>query len=145
MYRPCSDNQAQAALQAAWDGGIRYFDTAPFFGSGVAEDRLGHFLASKPRGSFCISTKAGRLMYPIAAKEAPFHGFPNAHAAQVTFNYSGTGTGLRKSIQSSLTRLGLTHLDILLVHDIGTLGHPPPISPAAGATLSPPACRCFRR
>ena len=123
MYRPCPDTQAQAALQAAWDGGIRYFDTAPFYGSGMAEDRRGQFLTTKPHNTFTVSTKAGRLLDPVLAKDAPFYGFHTAHPAQVTFDYSGPG--LLKSTQSSLQRLGLTHLDILLIHDIGTLAHTP--------------------
>ena len=103
--------------------GIRYFDAAPIYGSGMAENGLGQFLAGKPRGCFTVSTKAGRLLHPVAAKDAPFYGFHNSHPAQVTFDF--TGPGLRRTVESSLARLGPTHLDILLVHDIGTLAQTP--------------------
>jgi D-threo-aldose 1-dehydrogenase len=121
MYQPCTADQAQAALQAAWDGGIRYFDVAPFYGSGVAEERLGAFLADKPRDSFAVSTKVGRLLHPVAAKDAPFYGFLNSHPARVRFDYSGAG--LLQGLKQSLNRLRLDRIDVLLVHDIGRLAH----------------------
>ena len=124
MYRPCSEDQAQAALQAAWDGGIRYFDTAPSYGNGVSEERLGRFLSTKPRASFTVSTKAGRLVHQVAPQDAPESGFKSSHPARISFDY--TGPGMRRSLESSLTRLGLTHIDILLIHDIGTLAHSRP-------------------
>lgn len=123
MYRPCAEDQTQAALQAAWDGGIRSFDTAPFYGTGLAEERLGRFLAGRPRDSFTVSTKAGRMLTPVPAEEAPFYGFHSANPARVHFDYSGTA--LRRSVAESLARLGLQHIDLLLIHDIGTLAHTP--------------------
>lgn len=121
MYRACPEDQAQATLQAAWDGGIRYFDTAPHYGAGVAEERLGRFLATRPRHSFTVSTKAGRLFHPVPPQDAPFYGFHNANPARASFDYSGPG--LLASLDSSLARLGLDTLDILLIHDIGHLAH----------------------
>lgn len=64
LYRQMSDGVARQTLQAAWDGGIRYFDTAPHYGLGLSERRIGEFLADKPREDFLISTKVGRLIVP---------------------------------------------------------------------------------
>lgn len=121
MGAPCSEAQAQAALQAAWDGGIRHFDTAPFYGTGLAEQRLGRFLSGKPRDGFTLSTKVGRLLTPVPPAEAPFHGFHSALPARVHFDYSGPA--ILSAFKDSLARLGVERVDLLLIHDIGTLAH----------------------
>ncbi|MEO8242487.1 MAG: aldo/keto reductase [bacterium] len=64
MYQTCPPDTARQTLQTAWDAGIRYFDTAPFYGTGLTEQRLGSFLAGKPHADYVLSTKAGRLLTP---------------------------------------------------------------------------------
>lgn len=123
MYRPCPEDQAQAALQAAWDGGVRHFDTAPFYGTGLSEQRLGQFLMARPRGSYTLSTKVGRMLTSVPAGEAPFYGFHSALPARVHFDYSGPA--ILASFTTSLARLGVETIDLLLIHDIGTLAHAP--------------------
>lgn len=121
LFRACPEDQATATLNAAWQAGIRAFDTAPFYGTGLSEQRLGAFLAGKPRDQVAVSTKAGRLLTPVAPDAAPDYGFVGGLPAQVTFDYSGDG--IAASVQASLTRLGLERIDILYVHDIGTYAH----------------------
>lgn len=70
LYRAISDEEAQALLERAWAGGIRYFDTAPLYGYGLAEERLGRFLAGHPRADYVLSTKVGRLLRPVEPGEA---------------------------------------------------------------------------
>ena len=64
LYAPVSDGAAAATLQAAWDAGIRAFDTAPHYGVGLSEQRIGDFLAGRPRAGFVVSTKVGRRLVP---------------------------------------------------------------------------------
>ncbi|MFD7500950.1 aldo/keto reductase [Streptomyces sp. NPDC059850] len=122
MFRAIPEEEAQATLRAAWDQGIRYFDSAPFYGAGLAEIRLGEMLAQHPRDSFVLSTKVGRIIHDEA--EAPSgrdlgekgglfeHGRPN----KVTDDYSADAT--KRSIEDSLRRLNTDRLDIVWVHDI---------------------------
>jgi D-threo-aldose 1-dehydrogenase len=113
LYAPVSDEQAHAALTAAWDTGIRFFDTAPHYGAGLAEERLGAFLADRPRAEFTVSTKVGRLLVPGAAEaDAGFHGAP---ARARVRDYSADG--VRRSLADSLERTGLDAFDIVLIHD----------------------------
>lgn len=121
LYRACSETEAMATLQAAWEGGLRYFDTAPFYGTGLSEQRLGRFLADKPRDAVVVSTKVGRLLEAVPADQAPDYGFVDALPARVRFDYSGDG--LRASLADSLARSGLARFDILYVHDIGSYAH----------------------
>lgn len=123
LFRACPEDQAIATLNAAWEAGIRAFDTAPFYGTGLSERRLGAFLAGKSRDQVVVSTKAGRLLTPVAPDAAPDYGFVGGLPAQVSFDYSGDG--LVSSVEASLTRLGLNRIDILYVHDIGTYAHGP--------------------
>lgn len=121
LYRACPEAQAMDTLQAAWDGGIRYFDTAPFYGAGLSEQRLGRFLADKPRAQVVVSTKVGRLLDPVSVADAPDYGFVGGLPARVRFDYSGAG--IRASLADSLARSGLDRFDILYVHDIGGYAH----------------------
>ncbi|CAN7258796.1 aldo/keto reductase [Rhizobium sp. LjRoot30] len=121
LYRECTEESAQETLALAWDSGIRFFDTAPWYGTGLAEERLGRFLASKPRQDFAISTKVGRLLRPVAREDAPFYGFVNANPCVVEYDY--TGDGIRRSVEASMKRTGLDRFDILFVHDIGAYTH----------------------
>ncbi len=104
LYEPVEEETAQAVVERAWELGIRAFDTAPFYGSGLAERRLGRALRGKPRDAFVVSTKVGRLLRPDA------HGWDGAY-----FDFSADGA--LRSLESSLERLGLDRVDVALVHD----------------------------
>jgi D-threo-aldose 1-dehydrogenase len=119
LYVEISDAEAETVLSAAWNAGIRYFDTAPHYGRGLSEERLGAFL--RGRSDFVISTKVGRVMTPASELIAEADGFINPAQNDVYFDYSGDG--LERSFEQSLERLGLTHIDILYVHDLGEYAH----------------------
>jgi D-threo-aldose 1-dehydrogenase len=113
-----TEAEAQALLEAAWQGGVRFFDTSPFYGYGRSELRLGHFLRQRAREEFIISTKIGRVMHAQQPQEqAPAdlrsNGLPGFIPA---FDYSYDG--VMRSLEQSCLRLGISRLDILLVHDI---------------------------
>lgn len=120
LYREASDNEAQTVLATAWDAGIRYFDTAPHYGRGLSEQRLGQFLSGKPRSDYVISTKVGRVLFP-GQPMAEADGFINPLPNAVRYDYSGDG--IEASLEGSLERLQTTHADIIFVHDIGTYTH----------------------
>jgi D-threo-aldose 1-dehydrogenase len=110
------DATARAALEAAWDAGVRYFDAAPHYGLGLGERRLGEFLGSKPRDEFIISTKVGRLL--VANSDGPQpdpEGFDVVSPLVRRRDYSGDG--VRRSIDESLKRMGLGRMDVVFVHD----------------------------
>jgi D-threo-aldose 1-dehydrogenase len=112
-----TDKDAYAAIEAAWDAGVRYFDMAPWYGLGLAERRYGNFLHDKPRNEFIVSSKVGKLLKASRNYKRdifPFSPSPN----EVVFDY--TGSGVRRSIEDSLQRLGLDRLDIVFVHDISS-------------------------
>jgi D-threo-aldose 1-dehydrogenase len=121
LYQACSEETALATLDVAWASGIRYFDTAPFYGMGLSEERTGRFLQGKPRSDFVISTKVGRLLRPVPQGQAPDHGFVGVHSCAVDYDYSRDG--ILRSVETSLKRTGLNHFDILYVHDVGTYSH----------------------
>ncbi|TJW45583.1 MAG: aldo/keto reductase, partial [Mesorhizobium sp.] len=73
LYRGCPREAAMETLQGAWDAGLRYFDTAPFYGFGLSERRFGDFLRDKPRSSYVLSTKVGRLFHPVPEDQVPDH------------------------------------------------------------------------
>ena len=119
LYEAVSDEEAESALNEAFRLGIRYFDTAPFYGYGLSEIRLGRALAGKPHTGFMVSTKVGRRIESTAG-EASANGFAvSGHRA--IFDYSRDG--VLRSIDSSLARLRLDRIDILLLHDPGRLTH----------------------
>jgi D-threo-aldose 1-dehydrogenase len=120
LFREVSDADAQAVLQAAWDAGIRYFDTAPHYGRGLSESRLGAFLKDKPRDSFVVSTKVGRVLSP-GAQQPEADGFINPLPNDVRYDYSGDG--IDAALEGSRGRLGIDHIDIVYVHDIGSYTH----------------------
>jgi D-threo-aldose 1-dehydrogenase len=121
LYRPVTEEDAQAVLAAAWDAGIRFFDTAPHYGGGLAEERLGRFLATKSRSDYVISTKVGRILHRVPKEEAEDHAFVEAHPIRLEYDYSGDG--IMRSLEASQKRMGLDRFDILFVHDIGVLTH----------------------
>ena len=114
LFSPVSDADAEATIERAWSLGVRYFDTAPLYGFGLAERRLGNFLRQQERDSFAISTKVGRLLRSAAAaaEDAHYKGTP-AERPQFDFSYDG----VMRSVDESLCRLELDRVDVLLVHD----------------------------
>jgi len=109
-----SDEAAQRAIEAAWEAGIRYFDTAPLYGLGLSEQRLGAVLRTKPREEFVISTKVGRLLRAGAAPE-PGQAWKGAPSVNPVFDFSYDAT--MRSVDESLNRLRLDRVDVLLIHD----------------------------
>ncbi|HEV8471643.1 MAG TPA: aldo/keto reductase [Methylomirabilota bacterium] len=107
LHRPVSDDDAAAAVAAAWELGIRYFDTAPLYAGGLGERRMGDALRTYPRDGYVLSTKVGRLVEP--------HG--------VVYDYSHDG--VLRSLEDSLRRLGLARIDVAFIHDIDPYNHGP--------------------
>ena len=114
------DETVAAIVQAALDGGIRYFDTAPLYGHGLSEKRLGRNLAALPREDFVLSTKVGRLLVPPGQGERN-PGMRDTEPVDFRYDYSYEAT--RASLEASLERLGLDRVDILLCHDIDLWTH----------------------
>ena len=125
QYREYTEDEVWALLDAAWELGIRHFDTAPHYGIGLSERRLGAFLQTKPRDEFTISTKAGRLLV-----ENPDYQPGDLDAeesfmvpATVVRQWDFTAEGVRRSLEESLERLGLDRVDTLYLHDPERGGH----------------------
>ncbi|WDR05205.1 aldo/keto reductase [Devosia rhodophyticola] len=119
LYRETSYDTAQDVLAAAWDEGIRYFDTAPHYGQGLAERRVGDFLRGK--SDYVLSTKVGRILKPASEFRAKINGFVNPPPFDQHYDYSYDG--IMRSVEDSYQRLGLNRIDILYVHDVGTETH----------------------
>jgi D-threo-aldose 1-dehydrogenase len=118
LFTAMSDEQANAVLEAAWECGIRYFDTAPHYGLGLSERRLGAFLATKPRDEFVVSTKVGRRLVPSPETSDELDaegGFVVPADPRRAWDVSADG--VRRSLDESLTRLGLDRVDVLFLHD----------------------------
>lgn len=118
LYREMTDDAAWEILQAAWDAGVRYFDTAPHYGLGLSERRLGAFLATKPRDQFIVSTKVGRLLRqnPAGSGELDLANDFAVPADRVRV-WDFSATGIRQSVDESLERTGLDRFDVLYLHD----------------------------
>lgn len=123
LYQSVSDAEARATLETAWAAGLRYFDTAPYYGFGLSERRVGDVLRSMDRNGFVLSTKVGRLLSPAPhithARER--HGFHSPMPFEPVYDYSYDG--VMRSFEDSLQRLGLSRIDVLFVHDIGAVTH----------------------
>jgi len=113
-----TDKDAYATIEAAWNAGVRYYDMAPWYGLGLAERRYGNFLHNKKRSEFVLSSKVGKLLKASKTSKGkeyfPFSPSPN----DVVYDY--TASGVRRSIEDSLQRLGIDSLDIAFVHDISS-------------------------
>jgi D-threo-aldose 1-dehydrogenase len=116
LYHAIPDEQAHATVGAAWAAGIRYFDTAPHYGLGLSERRLGDALAGHPRNGYVLSTKAGRLLEPLPEPHsADAEGFEVPAKYRRVWDFSRDG--VLRSIEESLSRLGLDRVDIVYLHD----------------------------
>lgn len=117
LYRAMDDPTAYGIVETAWDLGVRHFDTAPHYGLGLSERRLGAALAGRDRDSYVLSTKVGRLLepnpHPTGTDLADFFDVPDD--LHRVLDYSGDG--VRRSLEASLTRLGLDRIDVVYVHD----------------------------
>ena len=126
--------ERDAIVRTAWDAGVRYFDTAPFYGVGAAERAVGDALRERRRGDWVLSTKVGRLLRPRTAWTDPMEAWGRPMPFDVVYDYSYDG--IMRSFEDSFQRLGLAHIDILLVHDIGAYQH--------GAAAHPELMRSLR-
>jgi D-threo-aldose 1-dehydrogenase len=113
-FRPTTDEQAQEALEGAWEAGVRYFDTSPFYGFGLSEQRFGYFLHNKKREDYMLSSKVGRLFKP--SKNVPKTMWKDP--SPFSFEYDYSASGVRRSIEDSLNRMGIQSLDIVFIHDL---------------------------
>jgi D-threo-aldose 1-dehydrogenase len=123
LYQAVEESEARATVDAAWRAGVRYFDTAPYYGFGLSERRVGDALRAVNRDDFVLSTKVGRLLAPAphVAGASQRHGFCSAMPFEPVYDYSYRG--VMQSFEQSLQRLGLARIDVLFIHDIGTLTH----------------------
>ncbi|GAB1823613.1 aldo/keto reductase [Herbidospora sp. RD11066] len=121
MFRAVPDEEVHATLDAAWELGTRYYDTAPFYGAGLAEDRLGTLLGAKPRDDFVLSTKVGRVILDevqVGSRDLGDKGGLFEHGRPNRMVNEWTADATERSIDDSLKRLGVDRLDIVWVHDI---------------------------
>ena len=122
LFDPVSETEAQETLQAAWDAGIRYYDTAPFYGYGKSEHRLGHFLRQQERKDFILSSKVGRVLTATRDLDSfDKGGWIGGLPFDYRFDYSYDG--IMRSWEDSLQRLGLSSIDVLLIHDLDSFFH----------------------
>ena len=120
LFSVVAEQSAEQALDAAWLAGWRYFDTAPLYGHGLGEQRVGSYLKTKPRDAYCLSTKVGRILVEQDTKVdgGAFVEVPNAAPV---YDYSHDGA--LRSVEASLNRLKVGRIDILLIHDIDRFTH----------------------
>jgi D-threo-aldose 1-dehydrogenase len=122
LFHAISEEQAQTTLQAAWAAGVRYFDTAPLYGLGLAETRLNHFLRGRDRDSYVLSTKVGRLLEVCPPDERTGIGkFFDTPSRRERYDYGYDG--IMRSLDYSLERLGIDRVDIVFVHDLDRFNH----------------------
>lgn len=117
LLREVSDEDARAAVDAAWDTGVRGFDTAPHYGLGLSERRLGSALAGRPRSEYCVSTKVGRLLVPGRGDGDDLASGGFAVPDDTVRQWDPSPSGVRRSLDESLGRLGLDHVDVAYLHD----------------------------
>jgi D-threo-aldose 1-dehydrogenase len=117
LYTPVDDETASGAVNAAWDTGIRSFDTAPHYGLGLAERRLGEALRYRPRDTYTVSTKVGRILEPVRHPDGD--DLANGFAVRATHRrrWDFSADGVKRSLAESLRRLGLDRVDVVYLHD----------------------------
>jgi len=113
-FKPISNEQAEATLKAAWEAGVRYYDTSPWYGLGLSERRFGHFLSSKKREDYILSSKVGRVLK--ATKKIPEVMWQDPSPFDYKYDYSAEA--VRRSVEDSLQRLGVAYLDYAFIHDL---------------------------
>ncbi|MEL7115672.1 MAG: aldo/keto reductase [Pseudomonadota bacterium] len=118
IFREIDEATSDAMFQTAWDAGVRYFDTAPMYGHGLSELRTGYSLRWKDRDDFVLSSKVGRVLKPARKADIDYAPWTNAGRFSMHFDYSYDGT--MRSVEDSLQRLNLEHMDIVFIHDIDT-------------------------
>ncbi len=121
LFEAIPEDVAQATLQAAWDTGRRWFDTAPLYGLGLSEERFGRFLEDKPRDSYVLSTKFGRVLEDCAPEDATPDKFVDTPSRRFDYDYSYDG--VMRSLEQSLERLGLDRIDVFFCHDVDIFTH----------------------
>ena len=126
LFARLGTRAAHDTVEAAYEGGIRMFDTSPHYGNGLSEARYGAALRDKPSGSFMLSSKVGRVMDPFAAPvsaglDVVSPGFAGGYPHRAAFDYSEDGT--MRSVEQTLLRAGLSHVDILMIHDCDVWTH----------------------
>jgi D-threo-aldose 1-dehydrogenase len=121
LYEKVTEEEAYSALQTALALGVRYFDTAPFYGHGLSEERIGRALGGHPRDSYVLSTKVGRLVSREPRGTRAVGDQFVVEGTRAVFDYSRDG--VQRSFEASLERLGVSRIDILFLHDIGSLTH----------------------
>ena len=117
LFQKLCEDTAQSTLEEAYRLGLRFFDTSPWYGHGLSEHRLGHFLRRQPRESFVLSTKVGRVYTAPADLEGVDTG-PWAGGLPFVLRFDYTYDGVQRSYEDSLQRLGLNRVDLLLIHDL---------------------------
>jgi D-threo-aldose 1-dehydrogenase len=122
MYNRVSQELANATLEAAWDGGVRYYDSAPFYGRGLSEHRLGGFLIDKPRNEYVVTTKVARVLFRPADPRT-FDKTPWGGGLNFDFRYDYSYDGIMRSYEQSLQRLAMDSVDALLIHDPDAVVH----------------------
>ena len=121
LYRALDDAEAVALVRLAYETGVRYFDTAPHYGQGLSEQRMGRALRDFPRDSFLLSTKVGRLLTPSDAAPRVQNGYVDALSFVPHYDY--TRDGVLRSLDDSLRRMQLSRIDFVFVHDIDAATH----------------------
>lgn len=121
LFRPIPEAVAVDTVRTAYDLGLRYFDTAPLYGRGISERRIGVALRDRPRDSFRLSTKVGRLLRPVERRPGEDDAYKSLPPVEVEYDYSEDGA--LRSLESSLERLGLGRVDTVFIHDIDRWTH----------------------
>jgi D-threo-aldose 1-dehydrogenase len=126
LFEAAGDDQAHATLEAAWQAGLRYYDTAPWYGRGLSELRVGRFLRSQPRADFVLSTKVGRILRaPINVSTFDRSPWSGGLPFEVVFDYSYAG--IMRAYEDSLQRLSLPRIDLAIIHDLDYGYHAPEV------------------
>ena len=135
LFRAISEDEADAILEAAWETGCRYFDTAPLYGLGLSETRLNRFLRGRKRDDYVLSTKVGRLLRVVPEAERTAIGkFFDTPSRREVYDYSRDG--VLRSIEFSMERLGVDRIDILYAHDLDRSVHGEAAQPMLDAFMA---------
>lgn len=121
QFRTVSEEDSRGVFERSWDAGLRYFDTAPMYGHGLAEHRTGEALRHRPREDYVLSTKVGRLLIPANRADAKSPFWVDALPFRCEYDYSYDG--VMRSFEDSLQRLALESVDIAFIHDIDVFTH----------------------